>query len=517
MEIKLSNNSKVDAQLIMTGRGCIIGQSGSGKSFLVGIIAEELSKLGLPYCIIDTEGEYATLKKHFKAIVIGGSNQDFEFDAELSNLFHSSIKQNVPMILDLSDETDKSAKVYSALEEIYKIEEKLRKPYLILIEEADKFVPQLIQKKINIIEELSVRGRKRGIGLIVATQRPSSISKNVLSQCSYGFIGKLTIGNDLKAIQQLFSDKSKLKEIVNLSIGEFIPFGTKSSDKFKVRITDVTYKGATPSVNIGEAKALRPGLEEIVVRLKSNNHMRKRENTEGKRKISALSLKFSMHDAHVFARNIATRRFGLFGRPIERPDSIKTIYLNANLCKIRVPTKKKYEFIEYNFLMDREFRLIRLLKGLQFQKDRGGKPTKLNPFETTLLSELRSRKRTPIKKIGKLGLGNTTELQSAIKKLAASKLILKDAKNIHAENYRNYLMAELPEIEQVYLPITQLASEKNSKEEVKAYTSNLYPNSVLVDISTIYIPIYEIILRHKNKVRIFRIDAIYGKEIPNLQ
>jgi uncharacterized protein len=516
MEIKLSNDSKVDAQLIMTGRGCIIGQSGSGKSFLVGIIAEELSKLKLPYCIVDTEGEYASLKSYFKAITIGGSNQDFGFDTDFSSLFSSSIKDNVPIILDLSDESDKKAKVYHALEEIYKTGDKLRIPYLVIIEEADKFVPQVVNQKINIIEELSVRGRKRGIGLIVATQRPSNISKNVLSQCSYGFIGKLTIENDLKAIKQLFPDKSKLKEIVDFSIGEFMPFGTGFSNKFKVRITDVTQKGSTPLVNSNPIKGSKPALDELIGILKSKNNTTKKSNTSGKQRITALSMKFSTNDAHAFARKIATRRFGIFGRPIEEAESIKINYLMAALCKIRMPTKKKHEFEEYAFLIDRNFKLIKLQKSIRFEENDIGNPKQLNPLETSLLSELRSRRKMPIANVDKLKLADTKQTGEAIRNLIKLKLITKDSKNLYADNYTSYLMREIPDLENIYVSGKGLDSNKISKDLAKIYSANLYPKSILVDFSIVYIPVYEIILRHKNKIRMFHIDGLYGKEVADM-
>ncbi|MDE1860036.1 MAG: DUF87 domain-containing protein, partial [Candidatus Micrarchaeota archaeon] len=83
MEINLSENVNIDAQTIMTGRGCAIGQSGSGKSFLAGVIAEELCKAGLPFCIIDTEGEYSSLKSMSKnVIVVGGENGDVSTDID---------------------------------------------------------------------------------------------------------------------------------------------------------------------------------------------------------------------------------------------------------------------------------------------------------------------------------------------------------------------------------------------------------------------------------------------------
>ena len=506
----------MDAQLIMTGRGCIIGQSGSGKSFLIGIMAEELSKLGLPYCIIDTEGEYSPLKNHFRAMAIGGSNQDFGFEDGLSNLFQSSIKDKVPIILDLSEETEKSVKVYRALEEIYKIEERFRIPYLVIIEEADKFVPQITHQKTNIIEELGVRGRKRGIGLIVATQRPSNISKNVLSQCSYGFIGKLTIKNDLNAVKQLFADKSKLGEVVNFSMGEFIPFGVGPQNKFKVRITDVTQKGATPLLDSNMAKGPRAGVEELIERLKSKTRLPKKANNRGKRKITAFSLKFSTNDAHVFARSIATRRFGIFGRPLEHPESIKINYLMASLCRIRVPTKRRNEFEEYNFLADKNFGLIRLSKGIRIEENRLSKPRKLSTLELGMLTELRSRGKTRIADIDKLKLGTAGDMNNAVRKLAKLKLVRKDAGNVYAENYRDFLIGKLPELEDVYVSGAGLDSAKITRDDIKAYTSNLYPNAFLVDFSTIYIPIYEIILRHKNRVRIFNIDGLYGKEVADI-
>ena len=79
----------------------------------------------------------------------------------------------LPIVLDLSDTADSEAAVLSALHALYQVESKVRKPYLVLVEEADKFVPQVISGKENAIEEISVRGRKRGIGLFITTQRPS--------------------------------------------------------------------------------------------------------------------------------------------------------------------------------------------------------------------------------------------------------------------------------------------------------------------------------------------------------
>src|SRR5579872_2034619 len=62
---------QVDTNLISTGRTCVIGTSGSGKSYTVGVICEELCKAKVPFAIIDLEGEYSGLKEKYEAIWVG--------------------------------------------------------------------------------------------------------------------------------------------------------------------------------------------------------------------------------------------------------------------------------------------------------------------------------------------------------------------------------------------------------------------------------------------------------------
>jgi len=61
---------RVDANLVATGRTCVIGASGSGKSYAVAVICEELCKAKVPFAILDTEGEYAGLKEKYEVILI---------------------------------------------------------------------------------------------------------------------------------------------------------------------------------------------------------------------------------------------------------------------------------------------------------------------------------------------------------------------------------------------------------------------------------------------------------------
>ncbi len=76
-------------------------------------------------------------------------------------------------------------------------------PMMMVVEEAHNYCPQgtavLSSKPLATIAS---EGRKFGLGLMVISQRPAKIDKNVLSQCGTQIILKVTNPNDVKAISQ---------------------------------------------------------------------------------------------------------------------------------------------------------------------------------------------------------------------------------------------------------------------------------------------------------------------------
>ncbi len=245
MELKTADNFSMDPNEIVTNRSCIIGQSGSGKSYSVAVICEELLRNQIGFTIIDTEGEYFSLKQKFKIIWVGKDRRcDFDIDEiDMSSFARKVAENRLPIIFDISEVEDPQEKVDEYLTALYKAEDELRNPYLVIVEEADKFIPQRGDKS-KIIDEIARRGRKRGLGLMIATQRPSLVDKNILSQCAIPIIGKLTIENDLKAVSIFFNDRKQLLKLPKLNPGEFFVNGTKI--KFRKRITQ--HKASTPKV-----------------------------------------------------------------------------------------------------------------------------------------------------------------------------------------------------------------------------------------------------------------------------
>jgi hypothetical protein len=248
----------ISAQELVTGRTCVIAQSGAGKSWGIAVLCEHLCKSYIGFCLIDTEGEYFSLRDRFPIIWIG-SDEDCDFDIEtvdLHTVMRDAILSSRHIIFDVS-EVDMRVKATALVNILYELESELRKPYLLIVEEADKFIPQS-RDSIKMIEEISRRGRKRGLGLLVATQRPSLVQKNVLSQCNNQIIGKLTIDNDLKAVAHFFDSRKEVEELITLNPGEFFVMGGLVSEKtlMKFGLRETKHRGVTPQIIPGRPKEI---------------------------------------------------------------------------------------------------------------------------------------------------------------------------------------------------------------------------------------------------------------------
>lgn len=76
-------------------------------------------------------------------------------------------------------------------------------PGMVVIEEAHNYCPEKGFSKVrstDILRTIASEGRKFGLGMMVISQRPARVDKNVLSQCNTQIIMKVTNPNDLKAI-----------------------------------------------------------------------------------------------------------------------------------------------------------------------------------------------------------------------------------------------------------------------------------------------------------------------------
>lgn len=108
--------------------------------------------------------------------------------------------------------------------QIYKwaVQNNKGKQLLLLLEEAHRYINEEDQDyKLGnyYIERLAREGRKFGISLIISSQRPSELSKTVMSQCNSFIIHRINNKNDLDFINKTLSANSQglLKVIPGLA------------------------------------------------------------------------------------------------------------------------------------------------------------------------------------------------------------------------------------------------------------------------------------------------------------
>lgn len=83
-------------------------------------------------------------------------------------------------------------------------------PVVIALEEAQNYIPEINKKdresiSRNVFERIAREGRKYGLSLLISSQRPSELSKTVLSQCNSFIVHRIQNPDDQVYIRKLVS------------------------------------------------------------------------------------------------------------------------------------------------------------------------------------------------------------------------------------------------------------------------------------------------------------------------
>src|SRR5579859_1398393 len=188
-------------------RVAVLGISGSGKTNTGAVLVEELLP-HLPITIVDVEGEWYGLKERFDLLVAGRSEQaEVPLMAEnAAALAEISIKRGISLILDLSeydqDEMQEILLLYFGA--LWKQATALKTPYMVVIEEAHEFIPQGVRSPLKtLLTRFALRGRKRGVGVVLSSQRSAKVEKDLLTQAGILFLQNVVHPTDLGVYRDL--------------------------------------------------------------------------------------------------------------------------------------------------------------------------------------------------------------------------------------------------------------------------------------------------------------------------
>jgi len=263
---------------LLTGRGFVSGKSGSGKSNTVGVIAEELLENGYNFLIIDTEGEYYGLQEQYQLLHVGGDEfADVQVGPNhAEKLAEIGLERNVPIILDVSgfDDVDESRELITrTVEELFRREKKIRKPFLLVVEEMQEYLPQQgsAGELGEILERVAKRGRKRGLGMCGVSQRPSSVDKDFITQCDWMAWHRLTWEADVKVVSKIIGSDRK-QALTDLDPGEafLLTDWDDTIERVQFRRKHTHDAGATPGLESYDRPDLKTVGSELIDEIESS-------------------------------------------------------------------------------------------------------------------------------------------------------------------------------------------------------------------------------------------------------
>jgi len=110
--------------------------------------------------------------------------------------------------------------------------EEKRTPVALVCDEAHLYIPSVVsnsaeQRALDAFERIAKEGRKYGVSVLVVSQRPSDVSRTVLSQCNNYIVLRLTNDQDQAVIRRLMPDSLEglTSALPLLDIGEALVLG----------------------------------------------------------------------------------------------------------------------------------------------------------------------------------------------------------------------------------------------------------------------------------------------------
>jgi hypothetical protein len=251
----------------------ILAVRGAGKSNAAAVMAEGMFHHKLPFAVVDPVGAWYGLRSSadgkspgLPIPVFGGRRGDVPLEKNAGQVIADLIvDERVSCVVDCSEfsENDKIHFLIDFSERLYR---RNQNPLHLFLEEADDYCPQRpFREQARLLrawENVVRRGRARGLGITMITQRSAAINKNVLTQIETLIVLRTTSPNDRKAIEGWVEYHGQGKELVQslpeLAAGEawvWSPSWLKIMKRVKIHRRSTFDSGATPKSVTGHRPA----------------------------------------------------------------------------------------------------------------------------------------------------------------------------------------------------------------------------------------------------------------------
>lgn len=178
-----------------------IAAPGGGKSGLLRKLLETTYGM-LPHVVFDPDDEFFTLREVFDYLVVGGDTGDAPATVgNAADLARMVLEHRVSLVIQMNHLRDEDPQLFVDvfLRTVMDAPRSQWKPLLIVLDEAQRFIPEGADvESSQAVKDVMARGRKRGISVVLASQRLSHVAKSATEVCQNWFLGITGLGNDLK-------------------------------------------------------------------------------------------------------------------------------------------------------------------------------------------------------------------------------------------------------------------------------------------------------------------------------
>lgn len=279
-ELRLSDNLTLPLDAV-TQTFAILAKRGVGKTYTASVMVEEMLMAGLHVVILDPVGVWWGLRSSVDGkgdglpiVIMGGKHADVPLDKSSGAMVADMIiSEKLPAILDLSD-MSKNAQCNFVAEFGERLYQKNTEPLHLVLDEADAFAPQRTMpneaRMLGAIDTIVRRGRAKGLGATLITQRPAVLNKSVLTQVEVLITLRIIGPQDRAAIKDwvsIYGDEEQGKELLEslaiLPIGDawiWSPGWLDIFQRMRVRPRKTFDSSATPKVG---SKKIEPKIVDI--------------------------------------------------------------------------------------------------------------------------------------------------------------------------------------------------------------------------------------------------------------
>lgn len=192
-----------------------LSKRGGGKTYTAGVVAEEMLGNEAHVCVLDPVGVWWGLRAPAKGLdslpfeppyVIGGEHGDLPLTPDSGAEIAQFVVDGANAIVDTSL-LRKGARTRFNIDFTEELYHRNREALHVFFEEADEIAPQRTwgadePQMLGAVEDIIRRGRSRGLGASLISQRSAVLNKNVLTQIEVLVAGRTIAPQDIAAIME---------------------------------------------------------------------------------------------------------------------------------------------------------------------------------------------------------------------------------------------------------------------------------------------------------------------------